>query len=131
MHKLRFYCLPLFLVFFTLTMSAQGMTDDQVMKYIIKEHSAGTSQAQIVSNLIKQGVDINQIRRIRKKYEKDIQEKSLGSLADQAVDNASMMMRQNNEANALTKKQGVQSLDETVETDDEIESTLSKATANK
>ena len=131
MHKLRFYCLPLFLVFFTLTMSAQGMTDDQVMKYIIKEHSAGTSQAQIVSNLIKQGVDINQIRRIRKKYEKDIQEKSLGSLADQAVDNASMMMRQNNEANALTKKQGVQSLDETVDTDDEIESTLSKATANK
>ena len=45
------------------------MSDDQVMKFVIKEHNAGTSQAQIVSKLVAKGVDINQIRRIRKKYE--------------------------------------------------------------
>lgn len=72
------------------------MSDDQVMKYIIKEHNAGTSQAQIVSKLVAKGVDINQIRRIRKKYEKEIQGKSLGAVADKAVDDAGQMMRKNN-----------------------------------
>ena len=72
------------------------MSDDQVLKYIIKEHNAGTSQAQIVSKLVAKGVNINQIRRIRKKYEKEIQEKQLGAVADNAVDNAGQMMRQNN-----------------------------------
>lgn len=72
------------------------MSDDQVMKFVIKEHSAGTSQAQIVSKLVAKGVDINQIRRIRKKYEKEIQGKSLGAVADKAVDDAGQMMRKNN-----------------------------------
>ena len=96
MHKLFSTSLSIFLLFFTLTLSAQSMSDDQVMKYIIKEHNAGTSQAQIVSNLMKQGVDINQIRRIRKKYENEIQGKQLGAVADNAVDNTEQMMRQNN-----------------------------------
>ena len=73
MHKLFLASLSIFLLFFSLTLSAQSMSDDQVMKFVIKEHNAGTSQAQIVSNLIKQGVDINQIRRVRKKYEKEIE----------------------------------------------------------
>ena len=96
MQKLRFYCLPFFLIFFALTMSAQSMTDDQVMKFIIKEHSSGTSQAQILSKLVAKGVDINQIRRIRKKYEKEIKDKSLGAVADKAVDDAGQVMRKNN-----------------------------------
>lgn len=96
MQKLRFYCLPFFLIFFALTMSAQSMTDDQVMKFIIKEHNSGTSQAQILSKLVAKGVDINQIRRIRKKYEKEIKDKSLGAVADKAVDDAGQVMRKNN-----------------------------------
>ena len=96
MQKLRFYCLPIFLIFFALKMSAQGMTDDQVMSYIVKERNAGTSQAQILSKLVAKGVDINQVRRIRKKYEKEIQAKSLGAVADKAVDDAGQVMRKNN-----------------------------------
>ena len=96
MHKLFSTSLSIFLLFFSLTLSAQSMSDDQVMKYIIKEHNAGTSQAQIVSKLVAKGVDINQIRRIRKKYEKEIQGKSLGAVADKAVDDAGQMMRKNN-----------------------------------
>lgn len=103
MHKLRFYCLPLFLVFFTLTMSAQGMTDEQVMKFVIKEHASGTSQAQIVSKLVARGVNINQIRRVRKKFEKQIQDKSLGSVADKAVDDTEEIMRQNSEVKKQTQ----------------------------
>ena len=96
MHKFLSTILSIFLLFFSLTLSAQSMSDDQVLKYIIKEHNAGTSQAQIVSKLLAKGVNINQIRRIRKKYEKEIQEKQLGVVADNAVDNAGQMMRQNN-----------------------------------
>ena len=104
MHKLFLASLSVFLLFFSLTLSAQSMSDDQILKYIIKEHNAGTSQAQIVSNLIKQGVDINQIRRVRKKYEKEIQEKSLGAIADKAVDDAGQMMRKNNGNERISSK---------------------------
>ena len=96
MHKLFLASLSIFLLFFSLTLSAQSMSDDQVMKFVIKEHNAGTSQAQIVSKLVAKGVDINQIRRIRKKYEKEIQGKSLGAVADKTVDDAGQMMRKNN-----------------------------------
>ncbi len=96
MHKLFSTSLSIFLLFFTLTLSAQSMSDDQVMKFILKEHNSGTSQAQIVSKLVAKGVNINQIRRIRKKYEKEIQGKSLGAIADKTIDDAGQMMRQNN-----------------------------------
>ena len=96
MHKFLSTILSIFLLFFSLTLSAQSMSDDQVLKYIIKEHNAGTSQSQIVSKLVSKGVNINQIRRIRKKYEKEIQGKQHGAVADNAVDNAGQMMRQNN-----------------------------------
>ena len=46
MHKFLSTILSIFLLFFSLTLSAQSMSDDQVLKYIIKEHNAGTSQAQ-------------------------------------------------------------------------------------
>ena len=96
MQKLRFYCLPVFLIFFALTMSAQGMSDDQVMSFIVKERNAGTSQAQILSKLVAKGVDINQVRKVRRKYEKEIQAKRLGAVADKAVDDAGQVMRKNN-----------------------------------
>ena len=69
------------------------MTDDQVMQYIIKEHSAGTSQAQIVTKLMQKGVDISQIRRIRNKYQKEINDKGASATADAAVNETDKMMR--------------------------------------
>ena len=49
-------------------MAQSSMTDDQVFKYVIKEHENGTSQSQIVTQLMQRGVDITQIRRVRKKF---------------------------------------------------------------
>lgn len=74
-------------------LAQSSMTDDQVMQYIIKEHSAGTSQAQIVTKLMQKGVDISQIRRIRKKYQKEINDKGASATADAAVDETDKMMR--------------------------------------
>ena len=65
------YFLLLFVMLSTLSIYAQsGMTDTQVMEFIVKEHNKGTSQTQIVTKLMQNGVDISQIRRVRDTYEK-------------------------------------------------------------
>lgn len=80
-----------------LGMKAQSsMTDDQVMQFVIKEHSAGSSQSQIVTRLMQNGVDISQIRRVRKKYDRQINNKGLGVVADQAVSTTEDRMRKAN-----------------------------------
>lgn len=46
---------------------AQSMTDDQIIKYIQKENDKGTSQQEIVTELIKRGVTTTQLQRVRRK----------------------------------------------------------------
>jgi len=72
------------------------MTDDQVMQFVVKEHAAGTSQSQIVTKLMQSGVDIAQIRRVRKIYDRQINSKGLGTVADEAVTKADNRMRKSN-----------------------------------
>lgn len=55
------------------------MSDDQVLEYVKKEYEAGSSQAQIVSKLMQRGVNIEQIRRIRKKYESSLRNQEHGA----------------------------------------------------
>ena len=62
-----------------------SMTDEQVFRFILKEHESGTSQQQIVVQLMQRGVDINQIRRVRKKYERLSKEEGLGAVSNNAV----------------------------------------------
>ena len=59
-----------------------SMTDDQVFKYIIKEHQEGTSQQQIVVQLMQRGVDLNQIRRVKQKYERLAKNQGLGTMSN-------------------------------------------------
>ena len=47
-----------------------GMSDEKVIEYIQKEYTKGTSEKQIVVNLIKRGVTTTQLQRVRKKVEK-------------------------------------------------------------
>ena len=77
-------------------MAQSSMTDDQVMQFVIKEHAAGTSQAQIVTKLMQNGVDITQIRRVRKKYDRQINKRGLGGVADESVSTAEDRMRKAN-----------------------------------
>lgn len=48
---------------------AQSMTDNQVIDYVVKQQSKGDSQATIVQQLLKRGVTVQQLRRIRKNME--------------------------------------------------------------
>lgn len=47
----------------------QSMTDDQVIQFVQKEQAAGSNQQSIVQKLLKKGVTVDQLRRIRKKVE--------------------------------------------------------------
>ena len=50
-------------------MFAQSMSDDQVVKYVMEQQEKGKDQQYIVNQLLQRGVTVDQLRRIRKKYE--------------------------------------------------------------
>lgn len=88
-----------------------SMTDTQVAQFVQQEVERGTPQSQIVTKLMQRGVDITQIRRVRRKYQQMSQDGGLGR-ADQskATDNR---LRTNNgkdkEADkARTQREGQQ-----------------------
>ena len=92
---------------------AQSMTDEQVMKFVVKEHNAGTSQAQIVTKLMQNGVNIEQIRRVRKKYERATKDEGLGMVSGSTGSKNDTRLRSNK------KKKGKSSIDADDEFDDE------------
>ena len=86
-----------FLALVPLMAAAQSsMTDSQVIKYIMKEREAGTSQAQIVTKLMQKGVDIQQIRRVKKKYEREAKQDGLGVVSNDTESTSDSRLRTNN-----------------------------------
>ena len=77
-------------------MAQSTMTDQQLVEFILTEKEKGTSQQEIITKLIQRGVDMQQIQRVKRKYERQIQQSGLGSVADEAVNNAENRMRKNN-----------------------------------
>lgn len=73
-----------------------GMTDRQVIEYMMKENERGTPRSEIVTKLIEQGVSIEQIRRIRDKYEKQQKGDLVGARDISGVDKSQKRMRKNN-----------------------------------
>ena len=53
---------------------SQSMSDDQVVKYVMEQQEKGKGQQYIVSQLLQRGVTVEQLRRIRKKYEAEQQQ---------------------------------------------------------
>ncbi len=87
----------------TNVMAQSNMSDDQVLQYIIKEHSAGTSQAQIVTKLMQKGVNISQIQRIRHKYQQQMKNGENTSATGTSADSSDKIMRTNNSAQKRSK----------------------------
>ncbi len=92
MKKLVFL---IFIAAIPMLVGAQGMSDQQVMTFIAAEAKAGTSQAQIVTKLMQRGVKIDQIRRLRNQYDKQIKDRGMSAAADGAVSAATSRMRSN------------------------------------
>lgn len=91
MKKLLIYLM--FFMLLPVAGMAQSMSDDQVMSYIAKEHTAGKDNAQIVTQLMQRGVNIQQIRRVRDKYQKQMSQNTSQSYG---TPTGSSRMRTNN-----------------------------------
>ncbi|MDD6843628.1 MAG: SLBB domain-containing protein [Prevotellaceae bacterium] len=76
--------------------AAQSMTDEQVIKFVMEQQQMGKSQQQIVTQLMQKGVSIDQIRRIRQKYEKQNGQISLGVVDITGESKVNDRMRTNN-----------------------------------
>ena len=97
---------------------AQGMSDQQVIQMLATEAKAGTSPAQVVTKLMQRGVKIDQIRRLRNQYNKQISARGMSAAADGAVSMAASRMSGNTDGTTsqelTTAKRGTTG---TVETD--------------
>ena len=105
MRKL-FFCIFLLISAAQCLYAQSGMTDDQVIRMIQREQKAGSSQAQIVTKLMQSGVDISQIRRLKDKYDRQMNQKGLGNVSDEALQPYDSRMRKNKQdaANSAANK---------------------------
>ena len=87
-----------FSMIFTNVMAQSSMTDSQVAEFVQKEAAKGTPQSQIVTRLMQNGVDISQIRRVKKMYERQQQNLGLGS-TDQTTQPTSRLRTNNGKKN--------------------------------
>lgn len=55
------------------------MTDNQVIDYVIEQNAKGVSRQQIVTQLMQRGVTMEQLQRLRKKYERQMKNGALGA----------------------------------------------------
>ena len=76
-------------------MAQGGMTDQQVIAYILEENEKGTSQQDIVTRLMQRGVSIQQLQRVKRKYEQQQKQTGLGTVGDEQA-KGSNRLRTNN-----------------------------------
>ena len=93
------------------SISAQSsMTDEQIIKFVMKEQKSGSSQQEIVTKLMQKGVTIDQIRQVRKKVERMQKNQGLGAVKDKELmtedEEIDARLRRNNgkEKNSSTEK---------------------------
>ena len=112
-----FFILAMVLLSMTPTqMQAQStMTDQELITFILNERDKGSSQNDIITKLMQRGVDIQQIQRVKRRYDRQINNAGLGAVAEESVNKATNRMRKNNGkdkrvvSNSRTKIQGTMS----------------------
>ena len=92
------------LLFCMATMAQSSMTDDQVIKFVIKEQKAGTSQQEIAVKLMEHGVTPEQIKRVQKKAERLQKEQGLGAVAGKNSDDENQGRRRRNNGQDKTSQ---------------------------
>lgn len=94
--KRRLLSIAIMLLTATWVMAQSTMTDQQIVSYIMEEHEKGTSQNEIAVKLMQRGVDMQQLQRVKRKYERQIKQAGLGNVADDAMNKMDERMRKNN-----------------------------------
>ena len=100
----------------TTTSFAQALSDSEVIKLAEKERKKGTSEDKIGTLLIKKGATVEQIRRIRAQYSKQVSTTDVGSTVDNAI---SAKENRNRVNNGETSESAVESTEMVGEEGDE------------
>lgn len=67
-------------------MSAQSsMTDEQIIRFVMKEQKAGSTQQEIAVKLVQKGVTTDQIKRVQQKAERLQKDQGLGTMKDKTL----------------------------------------------
>ena len=104
----------------TVAFAQTAMTDEQVMEFVLREQGRGTTQAQIVTKLMQNGVDIGQLRRVRAKAERLQKNQGLGTVLESSqrgasddrtrTNNAQLQRQQKNNTIGLTEEEQLEML---------------------
>ena len=88
------------------TMAQSSMTDEQVIKFVMKEQKAGSSQQEIAVKLVQKGVTQEQIKRVQKKAERLKKEQGLGAKGNGTIESekSNDRLRKNNGKQRSTEK---------------------------
>jgi len=109
MKKHIFYLLLLLLTSAVTIKAQSSMSDQQLIAFIMEEKEKGSTQTEIITKLMQRGVDIQQIQRVKRKYERQLNQSGMGTVADEAMGKAEDRMRKNNgqtRRNGTTDKKG-------------------------
>lgn len=95
---MRKYILTVIFMFLTAgaAIAQSSMTDQQVIAFVMEEKEKGTSEAQIAAQLMKQGVTVDQLRKVKQKYERQMKQDGLGTKNITTDDKSSDRLRKNN-----------------------------------
>src|SRR5574344_2794478 len=88
----------------SLSWAQSSMTDDQIFQFAVKEQKAGTSQQQIVTKLMQRGGDINQIRRVKRKLERETKQTGLGVVSNVGTNNNDRTRKANTQTDELASE---------------------------
>ena len=95
--KKHILCLLLLLLTASAAVKAQSsMSDQQLIAFIMEEKEKGSTQTEIITKLMQRGVDIQQIQRVKRKYERQLKQSGMGTVVDEAMGKAEDRMRKNN-----------------------------------
>ena len=90
----RLYLSVLVLLTAVITVSAQSMTDEQILKYVKDEVATGTSESEIAAKLMQRGVTVTQMQNVKQKYSQQINRHGLSGTIDSAILNAEQTLRE-------------------------------------
>ena len=94
-------------------LAQSSMTDQQVIEFILDENEKGTSQTDILKKLMQRGVDMQQIQRVRRKYERQNNDTGLGTVKEATTGTSSDRLRKQNGQSKKTNERN-RTKDETV-----------------
>ena len=119
-------------------MSAQSsMTDEQIIRFVMKEQKAGSTQQEIAMKLVQKGVTTDQIKRVQQKAERLQKDQGLGTVKDKTLGTDKRQRKNNGDEKKIDDNKSTQKLKDkkqrriSLDDDDEEKTTETEAEALK